>query len=320
MTGNHHDHLFRHTFGQVEHAIGLLRSILPPALARAIDWQSLTVIDGSVVDDDLREHQADLLFTVRIGRRRAVIYLLLEHKAQARRRTALQMQRYVLRILELHGRGRRLPLVIPIVIHHGRRPWRGPTDLLQDFPLDELAPPVRGAIRRLLPRGRFLLCDFTDADLAAFGLGAMTAMARLTLHCLQLARVQPPDAALGLLTRCAGLVRAVAEADPQRSLLAVFSYLFLATDVPPERLRAVLSDAGGPAAEPILMSTAERMTRAARAEASADLMLRLLRRRFGEIDAATEARVRAADEQEIVRLCDEVLTAPTLEQVFTPRR
>jgi predicted transposase YdaD len=62
-----HDALFRRTFADPEHALGLLRSMLPPALAAAIDWNSLRLCDGTFVDPSLAERRTDLLYTVKLA-------------------------------------------------------------------------------------------------------------------------------------------------------------------------------------------------------------------------------------------------------------
>lgn len=77
----------------------LARGTPPPklhdALFRAVDWRSLRRVDASVVDRDLRQQQADLLFAARLGDREVLLHLLLEHKAEPDRWTAFQLLRYV---------------------------------------------------------------------------------------------------------------------------------------------------------------------------------------------------------------------------------
>ena len=93
-----HDALFRAAFGDPARAAELLRSAVPAEVSAAIDWTSLLRSNVSFVDEELRPHQADLLFTASIAGRPGVLYLLLEHKAEADRFTCLQLLRYVVRI------------------------------------------------------------------------------------------------------------------------------------------------------------------------------------------------------------------------------
>ena len=46
------------------------------------------------------------------------------------------------------------------------------------------------------------------------------------------------------------------------------------------------------------------------------VLLRQLKRRFGDVSGATEARIRRADGDQLLRWTDRVLDAPTLDAVF----
>ena len=56
---NPHDALFRSVFGDPDNAAELLRSILPAAITAAIDWRTLRRVEGSFVDEALRDKHAD---------------------------------------------------------------------------------------------------------------------------------------------------------------------------------------------------------------------------------------------------------------------
>jgi predicted transposase YdaD len=75
------DSLFREIFRQPDEMAGLLQSALPPAMVAAIDWTSLTRVEGTWIDDAMREHLSDLLFTARIGNQVVLLYFLCEHKS-----------------------------------------------------------------------------------------------------------------------------------------------------------------------------------------------------------------------------------------------
>lgn len=65
MSRNPHDALFKYAFSQTEHAIGELRTILPPAVVEQIDFTTLSACPGSFVDEALADCHADLLFSAR---------------------------------------------------------------------------------------------------------------------------------------------------------------------------------------------------------------------------------------------------------------
>jgi Putative transposase, YhgA-like len=54
MSSKPRDALFKHTFSQPQHAIELLRSVLPPAVVRHIDFDTLQVEPTSFIDEKLR--------------------------------------------------------------------------------------------------------------------------------------------------------------------------------------------------------------------------------------------------------------------------
>jgi hypothetical protein len=167
-----HDTLLRSVFADPELAGELVRSRLSPATNASIDWAALRHVEGTFVDDALGNHRADLLFATTIAGRPALLYLVLEHKADEDPFTAFQLLRYVTRIWERsrkeHPDATTLPAVLPIVLHHGQHPWRGPCELaalidLAGLPAEVAAPQ---------PQFTFAIDDLTaqsEADLHAPG-------------------------------------------------------------------------------------------------------------------------------------------------------
>jgi predicted transposase/invertase (TIGR01784 family) len=94
-----HDALFRAVFSQVEHAAGLLATLVPAAFAARVDWNTLAVHPGTYVDERLLHRHSDLLFSVttRSGAA-ALLYLLVEHQSEPDRWMALRLHGYVHRI------------------------------------------------------------------------------------------------------------------------------------------------------------------------------------------------------------------------------
>ena len=96
-----HDLFARYTFGRPERAEAELRAVLPAQVVSAVDWSSLRLEPGSMVDPELRETESDLLFTARLRTGRSLLlYVLLEHQSSVDRWMALRMLRYVVRQME----------------------------------------------------------------------------------------------------------------------------------------------------------------------------------------------------------------------------
>ncbi len=63
MIPNPHDALVKAVLAKPEHARGVLRSIVPAALAEALDWSALMLQPGNFVDLALKEQFTDLLYS-----------------------------------------------------------------------------------------------------------------------------------------------------------------------------------------------------------------------------------------------------------------
>ena len=78
-----HDAFFKEMLSRPEHAASLLQQILPARVAARIQFDSLAPCAGSYVDEALKERHSDLLFSVPINGRPALIYILFEHQSLA---------------------------------------------------------------------------------------------------------------------------------------------------------------------------------------------------------------------------------------------
>ena len=132
-----HDALVKSAFSQIEHATGLLRQVLSPELAARVDFTTLALCPGSFVDEALRERHTDLLFAAKIAGHEARIYLLFEHKSQVEALLPLQLLRYLLRAWEAwlveHPQAKRIPVIVPVVLHHSKSGWTAATSFESPF-------------------------------------------------------------------------------------------------------------------------------------------------------------------------------------------
>ncbi len=133
MAQSPHDALVKHAFGDTENAAAELRAVLPQAIVEALDFRTLRVCPGSYVDDALRDLHSDLLYEVQLAGREALLYVLFEHQSRVDPLMPYRLLRYVVRVWEAwrreHPNARKLPAVLPVVLHHGRPRWTGPVRL-----------------------------------------------------------------------------------------------------------------------------------------------------------------------------------------------
>jgi predicted transposase/invertase (TIGR01784 family) len=128
---NPHDHFFRDSFSRPEIVRNYLEEYLPADLLLLLDLDHLTLQEGSFIDEELREHQSDLLYRARIRQdgRPVYLYFLFEHKSFPDSLVAVQLLRYLLRFWEEQVKHKkRLAAILPLVVYHGEKVWRVPTD------------------------------------------------------------------------------------------------------------------------------------------------------------------------------------------------
>jgi predicted transposase/invertase (TIGR01784 family) len=90
-----HDSLFRFVFGKPVHAASELRAVLPQQLAERLDLASLRPVNGSFVDEELRNRHCDVLMRTTLDGRDAFVYVLIEHQSSPdRHRSGPRPRRY----------------------------------------------------------------------------------------------------------------------------------------------------------------------------------------------------------------------------------
>ena len=332
-----HDALFKATFSQLRHARPLLRAALPPALAKAADWSTLTLRPGSFVDDALKHSHSDLLFSVRVHGAAVLLHLLFEHQSKPERWMPLRLLEYMLKIWRRHlakqPRARSLPFVVPIVVHHSKQGWTFSTRFEALFDLDTDA---ARAVLPYIPRFEFLLDDVSHATDEELRSRAVTALGKLVLACFRNSR-DPRT----LLESLAGWMDVVAEVRRAEhgvhAFQRVLRYIYdTSGGLSDRRVRAFLKRVEDPAlAEEIvtlaqmyenrglkkglqkgLQKGLEKGLQQGLQKGRADALLRLLQKKFGKVPARAATRVKAADEATLDRWLEQILTAGTLAEAL----
>ena len=157
------DSFFKAIFSQPEHATAFFKSHLPPAIAAHIDWDTLTVLPGSFVKTSLQQVHSDLLFSVRIGGKEILLYLLFEHQSTPDPAMPLRLLGYKTEIFTQHHKNHGLPLppVLSFVFHQGPDAWNVSTAFEDLFELPEEA---SAALLPFLPKFHHALLDLTRFD------------------------------------------------------------------------------------------------------------------------------------------------------------
>jgi predicted transposase/invertase (TIGR01784 family) len=317
MSSTPHDSLFKYTFSQPQHAIELFRSVLPPAVVPHIDFDTLRMEPASFIDDELRARFSDLLFGVHLAGLPAYLYLLFEHQSKPERFMCRRLLRYVLDTwdhhLRKHPEARHLPVVIPIVLHHGEDGWTEPVSLreLYDAPAE-----VLDALRPFLPELTFLLDDLAPQDDAMLRANALSSVLRLTLWAFK--HVHHDRDVLPALRHVLDLVVAMVDAPNGLAAFNVLMlYIFKVAGTPARDVKVIVDQLGRPEVSEIVMTAAEQLREEGSERKQRDYLLRLLSQRFGQLPDSALARIQRADVVLLDRWFDRGITAQSLDAVFT---
>ena len=329
MSNTPHDSLFKATFSQVEHVEGELRAVLPAGVAARLDFASLELCPGSFVDEDLAARHTDLLFNARFGGRPALVYLLFEHQSTVDAQMPFRLLRYMVKIWDAHlakyPDAVRLPVILPVVLHHGERGWSAAVafEELLDVDADLLA-----EVGPYVPRFRFLLDDLELTTDEAIRARAMSALGRFALWCLKHARRQ------GFFKHeLGGWGQIIREAwrspNGEAAVQTIFRYVFDVDDqLTVDEIKELLAKSVGPEIEEEIVTLSDRLREEGRikgelkgelrgrVEGRVELLIKQLTLRFGKLPEAAVARVRGADAAQLDRWAERVLTAPTLGHVL----
>ena len=135
-----HDKLFRTVFSDTTEAAGFLRAYVPETLRRELDWSTLTLLDGSFIDEALRESESDLLYQIEHSSNRepVQVYILFEHQSSPDAWMRFRLLKYCCRIWDHSFRDTpeqaQLSPIVPLVFYQGKRKWQHSPEFAELFP------------------------------------------------------------------------------------------------------------------------------------------------------------------------------------------
>lgn len=320
-TENPHDSVVRQTLGRPDVAAGYFRHNLPSELLAKLNLSTLERVPDSFVDPELHPSASDLLYTVDyIGpgnakkkQEKLLLYLLIEHKSYPDRMTLFQLLRYMVRIWEEYcGKNRKtaaLPPLYPMILYHGGRPWPYP---LNFHSLISTTDPL---LLRHIPDFSPVLHDVARLDDDQIQGGAAAEILLLFLK-----YIFRPDLTEQLPNL---LMRAQSMLNNENGREIMFTLLYYLTEgtgrVNEETLATALDRAapGGDTMKSFLKKYVNQGRQEGRQEGEVRLLLRLLRKRFGDLPGWAEERLHQASCGMLEIWSDRILTASTLDEVFS---
>lgn len=329
MTTSHnpHDALFRALLDDPQRAATLLREQLPSVLASRLTAEAPQLLDGSFIDERLRDTQSDRLYAVTLtGGKKALLYILLEHKSVPDPGTPLQLLGYMVRIWERYAEGRaarlrHLPPILPIVLYHGVRRWTIPTSILECIDADaDLLDWLRDLRYQVRDLGPIPYLERSADPAVRATLGALCAVFAADLAPADLARIlrDLPDG--GTLERQV-LVYVVRH---YKITETVFREAL--TQAKPEREEALhmtvaqewIQRGVEQGIKQGIQQGMERGMERGRLENLVENLVEILEARFGVIDAPLRGRLAMLDTPTLRPLIRRAATIDTLDELFDP--
>ena len=307
---NVHDAFFKQVLSDPVLAGLFLREHLPSEVADLLGPEVPEPVPGTFVDEELQQHHTDLIFRVHLkAGPDALAYVLMEHKSSPDPGARLQLLRYVVRLLtrcyKQNEERLPLPLVLPLLAHHGRKGWK----LSCEFA--DLFGTVPEPMRPYVPSFRHALIDLgLTADHAL----SEDARLRAFLKALKYSRHSNlPD--------CIDIILSDSRELGKNDLWVILTYL---NKGPIPMSKSVLKDA----LERLLPDHKEEVLgwfsqpfydqgkAEGHAEGRSETLVLVLEERFGPIPLSFRQRIFAADARSIEVWVRRVFKAPDVQSVF----
>ncbi|MBF0603205.1 MAG: Rpn family recombination-promoting nuclease/putative transposase [Nitrospirae bacterium] len=305
-----HDRFLKALLSNPATAGTLLRERLPREVVAMLSNDPSELVEGSFVDEGLRTHLTDRLYRVKtIMGRTALLYVLVEHKSFPYVRIGWQLLKYMVEALKQWERENpgwvHLPAIVPFVFYHGATVWQVPDEFLVLVDAEE-------GWRPYLLNFRYTVLDLGQVDDRHLShqpnLRAWLLAAKYATRDGQQIQVKEL------------LVKALVEVPKEdfRFLMRYVVETYRSTDEPTVReiIRRVR-----PEEEINMMSifAQEMITQGrqeGRQEEAASILLKLMRRKFGQMpDWATE-KITVAELELIETWSDNFVFANSVDEVF----
>ena len=319
----HTDHLLRRAFADPALAPLWLRFLFRDhPLCGQIAWATLRVVPGASVDPKLKRHDSDLVLVANLkGSVRKVVFVI-EFSLGRKRMAWRQLVRYCMQQIEKALRddpGMPPPLVVPVLVHAGRRPFDGM--------LAVTTHPIDKALGRELAGFSFAIAleDFaarTEAEVVAMPIPVALKLAALFA---KFVRGRTPAEVEAALLRWSDMLRdACGGASDPDAAQVYATYVLETTQMPKEHFERVFRAILGPDGDGPMKTTADLLREEGRVEGEArgeargraEVLLTQLRRRFGDLPSALVVRLATSTIAQLDAIALRILDANSLDEVF----
>jgi len=313
------DLIFRRAFRRPGLAQQWLRALLRGhPLSNHIDWSKLAVAGTASVDPNLRRHEADLVLVAPMtsGNRRVIF--VIEFAQGPKRAAWRQLLRYVAQEIDkaiASERGAAAPIVVPILVHTGSKPFRGLRAVAAQGPRHVVGTEHAGFALGIAVE------DFAARDETAIATMPLPEPIRLAALFAQFVRGKSPDEVEANVLRWRELLLAVCGApfDPDEAQVYA-TYILETTQLSAERCEKLFVEILGRDGERPMKTTADKLREEGKevglSQGQARVLLALLRRRFGALTQAQQDRITTATSDQLEAIALRVLDAKTVDEAI----
>ncbi len=116
-----HDAVFKQFLMHAETARDFLEIHLPVELRELCDLNTLHLESGSFIEESLKGHSTDVLYSVQMQGNPGYLHVVIEHQSKPDKKMAFRMMRYSIAAMHRHLEADhdKLPLVVPILFYQG---------------------------------------------------------------------------------------------------------------------------------------------------------------------------------------------------------
>ena len=136
-----HDQFCKDNLRDLDKARKFLRLMLKPEIVDLLDLDRLELSSESFLDEELKKLYADVLYRIPVknGDETIVVFVLIELKTESDKWTVFQQTKYIVRIWDEEYRKASkekrldqflLPMVVPVIFHHGEKRFTASTELI----------------------------------------------------------------------------------------------------------------------------------------------------------------------------------------------
>lgn len=256
-----------------------------------------------------------MLYKTRINGQDGYIYILMEHKSYIEGKVIFQLLRYITSIWEekYDPKTKKIPIIIPMVIYHGREIWNVETNLsnmvqgIEDLPNE---------LKTYLPTYQYEICDFSiKGKKRIIGLTAM----KVAIEAMRAGTAMTKEEFKERLRRVFEYIKQLPEEEVHEWFEECMIYLLnVREDVTIEEILKVQKEIM-PGRGEIVMTIAEKLRNEGKLEGEREgkleFAIRILSKRFGnQLTEEIKNKIRKADEKTIDYIGDNLLEI-TIEEL-----